>query len=192
VKLGRVTLDDALATLGLARDTTWPEIRAAYRAHIRAVHPDVAAGTAHDAATVNAAFAVLEAAYRRGRTPPSVAPAPPPPPPRPAAPRGRVADPPMDLVLVDDDSLALVAPADEVLHRLAAVIDEIGDLTYVDAEAGYLEALVANGAGQLVVSLQGRAHATEAFFTLEPMGAAPVPSIEEVVRELAARLRRPA
>jgi hypothetical protein len=48
---------------------------------------------------------------------------------------------------------------------------------------------VANGAGQLVVSLQGRAHATEAFFTLEPLDTRPVPSIESIVREVAAWLR---
>jgi hypothetical protein len=91
---------------------------------------------------------------------------------------------------VDDDGLVLVAPPDEVFLRLAAVIDDIGAVTYTDPDGGYLEAVVADGTGQLVVSLQGRAHATEAFFTLEPMDARPVPAIETIVRQIAARLRR--
>jgi hypothetical protein len=183
-----VTFDDALAVLGLPRDTTWPAVRAAYRARIRTVHPDVSAGSGADAVRLNAAFAVLEPVYRRGE--PAPAPAATDAPPPPSATGSAVAPEAGDLVLVDDDSLALVAPADEVFHRLAAVIDEVGALTYADPEAGYLEALIADGTAQLVVSLQGRAHATEAFFTLEPMGAAAVPAIESVVRDLARRLRR--
>jgi hypothetical protein len=187
-----VTFDDALAVLGLPRDTTWPAVRAAYRARIRTVHPDVSAGSGADAVRLNAAFAVLEPVYRRGVPPPAPAAtdAAPPPSATGSATGSAVAPEAGDLVLVDDDSLALVAPADEVFHRLAAVIDEVGALTYADPEAGYLEALIADGTAQLVVSLQGRAHATEAFFTLEPMGAAAVPAIESVVRDLARRLRR--
>lgn len=188
-------LDEALATLGLRRDTTWPEVRAAYRTRIRAVHPDVAGGRGSEAATLNAAFSVLERVYRRGEppTPPrTTAGADAAPPPRPRARRPRTDlpfDGPIEMVAVDDDGLALVAPADEVFLRLAMVIDDIGDVTYTDPDGGYLEAVVANGAAQLVVSLQGRAHATEAFFTLEPMDARAVPPIESIVRQIAARLR---
>jgi hypothetical protein len=177
-------LDDALRALGLGRSTTWAEIRDAYRTRIREVHPDLTAGSGADAARLNAAFAVLEPVYRRG-TPPPVGP----PPPR--APRRR---PPVTtdatLERVDDDGLVLVAPADEVFLRLAAAIDEIGAITYADPDLGYLEAVVADGTAQLVVSLQGRAHATEAFFTLEPMDVRPVPALDTIVRQIAARLRR--
>lgn len=192
-------LDEALAALGLRRDTTWPEVRAAYRSRIRTVHPDVSTGRGSEAATLNAAFSVLERVYRRGEAPP---------PPRPAAFRTSEdvpptssrrrerryqsydpVDGPIDLVVVDDDGLALVAPADEVFLRLATVIDDIGDVTYADPDGGYLEAVVADGSAQLVVSLQGRAHATEAFFTLEPMDSRAVPPIESIVRQIAARLR---
>jgi hypothetical protein len=176
-----VDVDDALRLLGLDRSATWPDIRREYRTRIRAVHPDVSAGTGGDAARLNAAFAALEPAYRRGVTPPAP---PTPPPPRSAA---------TDVApLVDggyDDGLVLVAPADEVFLRLAAAIDEIGALTYADPDLGYLEAVVADGAGQLVVSLQGRAHATEAFFTLEPMDTRPVPALSTLVRQIAARVR---
>jgi hypothetical protein len=174
-------LDDALGTLGLDRSTTWAEIRRAYRARMREVHPDVTAGPGAAAARVNAAFAVLEPVYRRGLPPP-------PPPPRPARPPEPDAkDPPLERM--DDDGLVLVAPPDEVFLRLATVIDEIGAVTYADPDLGYLEAVVGDGTGQLVVSLQGRAHATEAFFTLEPMDARPVPALETIVRQIAARLR---
>jgi hypothetical protein len=183
-------LDDALGVLGLTRATTWPEIRQAYRTRIRAVHPDLTAGSGTDAARLNAAFAVLEPVYRRGAPPP-------PPRVRPDAgprPRDRRVHEPVvpgaEVERVDDDGLVLVAPPDEVFLRLAAVIDDIGAVTYTDPDGGYLEAVVADGTGQLVVSLQGRAHATEAFFTLEPMDARPVPAIETIVRQIAARLRR--
>jgi hypothetical protein len=191
-------LDDALGTLGLDRSTTWAEIRRAYRARMREVHPDVTAGPGATAARVNAAFAVLEPVYRRGAPPPP-RPTPPPEPPRPprtsrAAWGGHVApepdEPDAPLERVDDDGLVLVAPPDEVFLRLATVIDEIGSVTYADPDLGYLEAVVADGTGQLVVSLQGRAHATEAFFTLEPMDVRPVPALESIVRQIAARLRR--
>jgi hypothetical protein len=172
-------LDDALRVLGLDRATTWTEIRTTYRTLIRSVHPDLTPGSGADAARLNAAFAVLEPVYRRGAPPPTPPPAP--------APRVVVRD---DVGYVDDDGLILVAPADEVFHRLASAIDEIGSITYSDPDGGYLEAVVADGAAQLVVSLQGRSHATEAFFTLEPMDVRPVPALETIVRQIATRLRR--
>jgi curved DNA-binding protein CbpA len=185
-------LDDALAVFGLDRDTTWAEVRAAYRSHIRVVHPDVGAGSSAEAARLNAAFAALERVYRRGEAPPaprmsqpasSSAPA--------ASPARRSAapEPPPDLLAVDDDSLVLEAPADEVFHRLAEALEGIGAVTYSDPDGGYLEAVVGEGTGQLVVSLQGRAFATEAFFTLEPIDTRPAPDIEAVVRSIAAQLR---
>jgi hypothetical protein len=180
-------VDEALHALGLGRSTTWLEIRSRYRDRIRAVHPDLARGTASDAAHLNAAFAVLEPVYRRGLPPPRAA-APPPPRSR-TTPRDTPDHDLTEVTVVDDDGLTLVAPAGEVFLRLAAALDAVGDLTYTDAESGYLEALVGDGAGQLVVSLQGRAHATEAFFTLEPLDTRPVPTIESVVREVAAWLR---
>jgi hypothetical protein len=176
-------LDDALAVLGLSRATTWPEIRTAYRNRIRTVHPDLTAGSGNDAARLNAAFALLEPVYRRG-TPPPPLPEPEPEPVR------RVEEPGAEIERVEDDGLILVAPPDEVFLRLATAIDDIGAVTYADAQGGYLEAVVANGTGQLVVSLQGRAHATEAFFTLEQMDSRPVPPIETIVRQIAARLRQ--
>jgi hypothetical protein len=183
-----VTLDDALAMLGLGPGASWPAIRSAYRARIRAVHPDVVPGAPPDAAVraarLNAAFAVLERAYRRGEHPAL-------PPPAPAAtrPRSEVEPEPMP---VDDDALVLVAPAGELFHHLADALDVVGSVTYADPEGGVLAAVVADGRGQLIVTLRDRGQATEALFTLEAVGSAPVPPIDDVVRAVARLLRRSA
>ena len=179
--------DDALSVLGLDRSTDWVAVRAAYRARMRLAHPDMASGDAAAARRLNDAFGVLEPVFRRNR------PMPPPPgatrapttsdrPPQPV-------DDPLEVTLVDDDGLALVAPADEVFFRLLDALHEEGEVIYADPESNYLEALIHGGAGQLTVSLQGRGGATEAFFTLESLRGGEVPRIETVVRSLADRLR---
>ena len=171
--------DDALALLGLDRSTDWPAVRAAYREAMRRSHPDLAHGDAERARLVNEAFGHLEPVYRRGHAaPPSRRPAP-------------VVDDVelLDVRRVDDDGLALVAPADEVFYRLLEALHDLGEVIYADPEGNYLEALVHDGAAQLAVSLQGRADATEAFFTLESRRGADVPPIDAVVRAIATRLR---
>jgi hypothetical protein len=178
--------DDALDLLGLDRSSDWAAVRGAYRASMRHAHPDVATGDAVIARRLNEAFALLEPVFRRGE--PAPPPPAPPPPARAAAPRAAWGDE-LDVARVDDDALALVAPAEEVFLRLLDALHELGDVTYADPENGYLEALVCDGDGLLAVSLQGRAEATEAFFTLESLRGSPVPPIERVVREVADVLR---
>jgi hypothetical protein len=177
-----MTPDEALRVLDLPPTTSWADIKGAYRTRIRAAHPDVTGGSAAAAAHLNEAFALLERIYRRGLDPGPAS----------AAPRTPPVAVPDDLAALDDDSLALEAPHEEVFLRLHAAIDELGTVTYADPEAGYLEGLLEGplGPSQLVVSLQGRAQATEAFFTLEPLGAHPAPPIERVVRAIAALVRR--
>lgn len=181
--------DDALALFGLDRSTDWPAVRGAYRAAMRVAHPDVASGDTERARRLNEAFAVLEPVYRRG----AAAPPPLAPPPSTVSRRGMHRGPlpgdDVELRAVDDDGLALVAPADEVFYRLLDALHDIGEVTYADPEGNYLEALVHGGTGQLEVSLQGRADATEAFFTLESLRGAAVPPIAVVVRAIADRLR---
>jgi molecular chaperone DnaJ len=53
------------AALGVAPDATFEEIRRAYRAAIRAVHPDVAPGREAEAKRLTAAYAVLADPDRR-------------------------------------------------------------------------------------------------------------------------------
>ncbi len=188
--------DDALDALGLDRGTDWPAVRAAYRAGMRVAHPDIASGDAATARRLNDAFGVLEPVFRRGRSlPPSTRPpsTQQPTTPQPAAARRpapvHADDDPLEVALVDDDGLALVAPADEVFYRLLDALHEEGDVIYADPESNYLEALVHGGTAQLTVSLQGRAGATEAFFTLDSLRGDDVPRLETIVRSLADRLR---
>ena len=151
---------------------------------MRVAHPDLPSGDPDTARRLNQAFTLLEPVYRRGATMPA---------PIDAGSRSPTTrfdgDDALEILRVDDDSLALVAPADEVFFRLVEVLHDLGDVVYADPEAGYLEALVHDGVGQLAVSLQGRADATEAFFTLESHLGRPVPPIDVIVRAIADRLR---
>jgi hypothetical protein len=190
-----MTPEQALALFGLEPDTTWTEIRTRYRTEVRAWHPDVRGDSPRThsmTADLNAAFTLLEPIYRRGLGP-KPAPTPTPSQHAPAEPPTDPSmDEPVDLAHLDDDGLALVAPADEVFLRLHHALDRMGEVIYADPEAGYLEALVqpaGYGPGQLAVSLQGRAHATEAFFTLEALGPEDAAPIADVVRLVARMVR---
>jgi curved DNA-binding protein CbpA len=197
-----MTPAEALDLLGLRADTTWTEIRARYRTQIRSWHPDVHGDTPKThavTAQLNAAFTILEPIYRRGegvrpivRNPTDVAD---------AGDDGDASDgsdgadgsDTIDLAALDDDGLTLVAPADEVFLRLHHALDRLGDVTYADPEAGYLEALVqpsGYGPAQLAVSLQGRAHGTEVWFTLESLGPHQGAPIADVVRLVARMVRQ--
>jgi hypothetical protein len=69
----------------------------------------------------------------------------------------------------------------------------VGAVSYVDRSNAIFEVVVQHGgeACSLVVTLQGRAHGTEAFCTLEALERVASPSPEPVVRQLAAALRTP-
>jgi hypothetical protein len=178
---------EALAALGVDRGASWQQIKDAYRSLMRVEHPD-RGGRTERAAFLNTAFAVLER-HRLGRSaPPSANGA--------ASPRvsDRASgfDDSTAVIALEDDSLAIVAPGDEAFERLMAAVDTLGSLTYVDESAAYFEAVLSPPAGacQLVVNLQGRGETTEAWFSLEALGPYPAPELTEVVREIAARVRR--
>jgi hypothetical protein len=181
--LWEMDLDEARAVLGVAAGASEADERSAFRRRLRATHPDVA-GPRADAgvavARLTRAFGVLRAARTGGAstsTPPPNTPAPPGPP---AQHRG--------------DSLLLDAPADEAFVALLEAAHAVGDVTYVDARLGLLEAVLADDGGhacQLLITLQGRATGTEAFCTLEPLGTTPCPPTEDVVAGLLAALGPP-
>jgi hypothetical protein len=185
---------EARAVLEVADDDGWEAIRASYRRLIRVAHPDAAgpagsAGANRAAARLNAAYAVLSRAKRAGtldapRPAPARGPSPgagapagrgngwgpaPPPAPEPAwapplVPRAGVA-------VVGTDTLLLAAPPDEAFARLLEAAHRVGAVTYVDRSCAIFE-LVVQVDGEscsLVVTLQGRAHGTEAFVTLESL-----------------------
>lgn len=158
-----------LATVGA------DELRAAYRAALRRTHPDVAGSTR----TANVDTAALVDAYRILRDDLAAAP------------------PPVELagtgVTVEGDTVAADLPAGDLFAMLVDVGDAIGELSYVDEQAGLLE-IVAELAGyghcSIVLSLQGRATGvTEAFCTVEPLGAGPAPPPEAVAELLGGGLR---
>jgi hypothetical protein len=178
-----VQLQEALEVLGVLPTTPWPDVRIAYRDRIRRLHPDVAGpGSGAHAARTNEAFRVVRAAVADGSHPaPAPAPAP-------------VAWPAeaVEVAVLDDEGLELVAPPDEVFDRLHAALHAVGQVTYVDPGGGLLECLLeteGHPPSQLTVSLQGRGATTEAFFTLESLDARAAPPLPAVVRLLAQRLR---
>jgi hypothetical protein len=173
-------LDEARAVLGVGAGSSEADERSAFRRRLRDTHPDVA-GPRADAgvavARLTRALAVLRSA-RDAPTPPD-----PPPPPAPS---------PVTNVDPGDDSLLLDVAADEAFVALLEAAHVVGEVTYVDARLGLLEAVLADVAGtpcQLLVTLQGRATGTEAFCTLEPLGTDPCPPVSDVVAALAAALR---
>lgn len=171
--------------LQLDPDATLAQARDAYRVLVRSNHPDLVGSDGNETMILlNQAMAALEA----GEAEPAD---------HSAVPNGvdgmDGADGGHAELVVLDDGLTLNAPSDELFARLAAAMDEVGDLTYADASSGYLEAAVAMGnssPSQLVVSLQGRGEHTEAFFTLESMGVETPPDLGEVVQAIGAVLAR--
>ena len=146
--------------LGVADGEGWAEVRAAYRRRIRTAHPDAhATGDAAAAVRLNEAYAVLRRA-RQGGTP-GAAPVPPPPPPPPE----------VGVAVLGNDTVLLAAPPDEALAVLLEGAHRVGSVSYVDRSCGIFEAVVRQDgeACSLVVTVQGRAHGTEALLTLEAL-----------------------
>jgi len=176
-----VDVPTALALLGLDGSASWEEIRTAHRVAIRASHPD-AGGDAAAAARVNEAYQLL----RRAGLPGSVAP-PPSSSGQPASARSEPAPDETQRVRGDD--------VGDVVSRLADAAHSIGELVFVDPQAGLLEVIVgrAPGVGQLVAHVTAPTELggdVPVAFTLDPLGVAPAPSIREVVRDLLAQLPR--
>ena len=170
---------EARALLGVDAGAAWPDVRGAFRRLLRATHPDVAGG--EGAATGRTAL--LIEAYERLRTAAAD---------EAAAPARPV---PVRFAVVGSDTLAFDAPADEVFLILLEAAHDIGEVTYVDPEVGLLETVVQLEGGptcSLVVSLQGRGTgATEAFCTIEPLGASgtllATAAVDVLVRHLRSR-----
>ncbi len=186
---------EAARLLEVGLDDPWDDVRRAYRAHIRAHHPDRAGpGAADRAAVIIEAYAVLVAHRSAPTPPPDRAPSPR----SPAAP-ARTAwgeeplGPTPGVARVDGDTLALAAPADETFRWLTEAAHDIGEITYVDRSVPILEVLCrfeGEPATSLVITLQGRADGTEAFCTAESIEARPSPPTAAVVDLLELALRR--
>ncbi|MBX3286323.1 MAG: hypothetical protein KF703_13325 [Actinobacteria bacterium] len=190
---------EAARLLDVGLDDPWDDVRRAYRAHIRAHHPDRAGpGSSDRAAGIIEAYAVL-VAHRTGApgADATAAAARPTEPPARAPLRRAWTEEPLGPVpgvaRVDDDTLALDAPADETFRWLTEAANDIGEITYVDRSVPILEVLCrfeGEPATSLVITLQGRNDGTEAFCTAESIEARPAPPTAAVVDLLELALRR--
>lgn len=184
--------------LGVAGDVDDAALRAAYRSKLRATHPDVARPTG-DVRRADAATAEVVAAYRLLRREAATAP-----PTVDAAPPATIAD---DAVRVDGDTVAAELPAGDLFTLLADAANIMGEVTYVDPDAGLLETIVelegfpaasvvftlhtATGSGGAAPEQEGRATGvTEAWCTVEALSGGPAPPHAAVAELFAAALRR--
>jgi hypothetical protein len=181
---------EARSMLGLGPAPAWDDVRAAYRGHISAAHPDRAGGDTALAARLNGAYAVLVRARREGtlhdQAPPSA------PSPASTASTGHgEAEPAGPPEVLDGDTVHLHLPPDEAFYVLLEAAHRIGDVTYVDRSCAIFEALVAvqgEGVCSLVVTLQGRSDGTDAFCTLEAIEHVASPPVRSVVEALVAAI----
>lgn len=182
---------EARAVLGVAESDGWEVVRVAYRRRIRAAHPDTLGVATNPAAVrLNEAYAVLSRAKQAGTldagaagargAPRPPAPAPPPPP----------APPPVGVTVVGSDTLLLAVPPDEAFALLVEAGHRVGNVSYVDRSCAIFEVVVRQDGEtcSLVVTLQGRAHGTEAFLTLEALERAATLAPDRVVARMAAAL----
>ncbi|HEY4375787.1 MAG TPA: DnaJ domain-containing protein [Acidimicrobiales bacterium] len=178
--------NEAAGVLGVKPDADAAEVRRAYHERIRSRHPDHAgAGATADAAQIISAYGVLVAPVSPAPPPPRAAAAPPrstwgPRPPT----RIRSWIEPASIVRVDDDTIAIGAPADEAFLLLMEAAHDIGEVSYVDRSVPILEAICTfegQPATSLVITLQGRNDGTEAFCTSESIEARPGPHTKDVV-----------
>ncbi len=156
--------DAARSLLGVGRNASASELRAAYRARLRAAHPDV---RGHDAGT-----AEVVAAYRalRDLTPE-------PDPPAPTA-----------SVVVRGDTVVADLPLGDLFALVVEAGEAMGEVSYADPDAGLLEVVVdvaGFGACSVVLTLEGGT----ASCTVEPLGGGPSPSPAAVAQLLAEGLR---
>lgn len=167
----------ALATLDLDAAASWDEIRRAYRDRIRATHPDLGSSPDADrrAATINGAYSVLREATDDGRIAlrqPS---------PQDRAPAAPVRSP-----------VVLRTTGGDVYIQLLEAAHELGDVCYMDPEAGLIQVLLSEdgcSGAHLMIEVDQEAEPARAAFTLESADAADAPPITDVVDRLGTLLR---
>lgn len=182
---------EALAVLGLGSGAAMTDVRAAYRRLVRQHHPDVAgADETAQAARLTEAYARLRRTAHDAQTDTITvdgAATAPTPPPSPEPPVRSAYEEAIEAELAAGDTLRLRAPAAESFAALFEAAGRIGHVAYFDRQLGILETIVRFEGGpscSFLVTLQGRAHGTEAFCTLESIEAEPTPPIQPVMDAL--------
>lgn len=175
-ELDHQAIDRALQVLGLDGRPPWDQVRAAYRSLIRTSHPDVArtdAATERTAA-INEAFALLRRRTDDGRIELPTRP--------PAEPPERAAPQP---------SVVLRSRPGDVYVNLLEAAHELGDVCYLDPEAGLIQILLTDqgaAGAHLLIDVDRDHQPPRVAFTLESADDA-VPPIADVVGRLALHLR---
>jgi hypothetical protein len=203
-----VDTSEALSVLGISPGATADDVRTAYLRLIRDRHPDRALSdpdATHQTARLTQAYAVVRAVMAEtggatvpvpGRPAPASASAGSGPPDE----RARTHWPfdvdaePVGAELVDSDTIAIEAPADEAFALLFEAAGRVGHVAYFDRHLGILETIVRFEGGptcSVLITLQGHAQATEAFCTMESIEAAPTPLIRPVVEAIVDELTDP-
>jgi len=176
----------ALRVLGLGDDAGPNELRTAYRRLLATVHPDVS--DADDATTRTVELTEAYALLRHG--PPAAGPPPAPERARDGQERHRTGQ--VEVVHLDDDTVAVHAPADTTLLLLVEAAHELGDVVYLDPGAGLLEVLVEFVEAptcSLLLTLQGRANGTtEVWCTVEALTGEEPPPVDAVAHLVARTL----
>jgi len=181
---------EALAALGLSPGADLDAVRAAFRRLVRTHHPDIAGPGANDrTAQLTEAYRVLkQMADDDGivRVAPSA---------RANAPASRDEDAAgVDASSLGGDSLVLDAPPDEAYLALFDAAARLGHIAYFDRQEGIIETIVRFEGGpscSVLITLQGRAHGTEAFCTMDSIEAAPTPPLAPVIDALVEALSGP-
>jgi len=183
--------EQARHVLGLDGPYGPDELRAAYRAAARHLHPDrpdAPADATERMVAVNLAYDVLATAAAAGSSGPA---GPAAAPRRPTAHTRFATGPAVEVY--DDGSLLVDAPADETYECLLEAVEAIGDPTYVDPDSGLLQIIVSSegeGSSYLTFSLQGRAIGTEVFSTIERLDGVAAPDPGPMLALLAERIRQ--
>lgn len=188
---GPPDLATARAVLGVGPDADLDAVRRAFRRHVVRVHPDRSDVPDADRRTheLTLAYAVVRAALTAPATPEPADPDEP----VVAAATAPPAPPPPEVRVLDEDTVAVAAPADTTLHLLLEAAHDLGDIVYLDPESGLVEVVVEfveAPRSSLLMTLQGRSNGTtEVMCTVEPLSGGVSPPTAAVVRLLAATLR---
>lgn len=184
-----MSLQDALALLGLDEVTDEPMVRAAFRERLRSAHPDLNpdADATERTVVVTAAYRVAMDHVRRPAAVESAAG------PRPSESTRRSEPSAPEVSLVDAETIGVEAPAVEVIPLLIDAAHRLGDVTYLDPAAGLMEVVVefvGAPTSSVVMTLQGRATGlTEVFCSVEPLSGGEAPTAEAVTQLLLRTLR---
>lgn len=179
---------DALRIIGVSAETPWEDIRRAYRRRVRDHHPDLggAATEANEQTTrLNLAWQILESATEGGRRP------------LPAARRdaqatssGSADRAPAGV----PPAMTLRAPPGDVFVQLLDAAHAVGDVSYIDPEAGLIQVLLdprGPASSQLLIAVDVDEDPPACTFTLDSMHAENAPAIAHVVERIGHYLGNP-